>query len=52
VFSAEQVGAASVAGDTWTLASADGEHRLVCMSAFRAPDEDDDEEPLDEPVER
>ncbi|WP_225917102.1 DUF5629 family protein [Pseudomonas farsensis] len=52
VFSAEQVGAASVAGDTWTLDSADGEHRLVCMSAFRAPDEDDDEEPLDEPVDR
>ncbi|QXI39986.1 DUF5629 family protein [Pseudomonas xantholysinigenes] len=44
VFSADQVAAASGAGDDWSLSDGEGEHRLVCMSAFRAPDEEDDEE--------
>lgn len=51
-FTAEQVAAAIGAGDEWQLHDAQGEHRLVCMSAFRAPDEDDDEPDLDEPADR
>ncbi|QXH48893.1 DUF5629 family protein [Pseudomonas xanthosomatis] len=51
-FTPEQVAAATGAGDDWQLASAEGEHRLVCMSAFRAPDEEDDEPQMDEPAER
>lgn len=51
-FTPEQVAAATGTGDDWQLASAEGEHRLVCMSAFRAPDEEDDEPQMDEPVDR
>lgn len=51
-FTPEQVAAATGAGDDWRLASAEGEHRLVCMSAFRAPDEEDDESDVDEPADR
>lgn len=51
-FSAEQVAAATALGEDWSLANEQGEHRLVCMSAFRAPDEDDDEPPMDEPAGR
>ncbi|HHJ1299999.1 DUF5629 family protein [Pseudomonas sp. P1B16] len=51
-FTAEQVAAAIATGDEWQLSDAQGEHRLVCMSAFRAPDEDDDEANLDEPADR
>ncbi|WP_225935850.1 MULTISPECIES: DUF5629 family protein [Pseudomonas] len=51
-FTPEQVAAATGAGDDWQLASAEGEHRLVCMSAFRAPDEEDDEPQMDEPADR
>ncbi|CAK14565.1 conserved hypothetical protein [Pseudomonas entomophila L48] len=51
-FTPEQVTAATGAGEDWTLSSADGEHRLVCMSAFRAPDEEDDEQEMDAPADR
>ncbi|MDD2130933.1 DUF5629 family protein [Pseudomonas sp. 17391] len=51
-FTAEQVATAIATGDEWQLSDAQGEHRLVCMSAFRAPDEDDDEANLDEPADR
>ncbi|MFV3405165.1 MULTISPECIES: DUF5629 family protein [Pseudomonas] len=51
-FSPEQVAAATGAGDDWQLSTGEAEHRLVCMSALRAPDEDDDEPPLDEPADR
>ncbi|MFK3775411.1 DUF5629 family protein [Pseudomonas sp. NPDC089406] len=51
-FTPEQVAAATGAGDDWQLASEAGEHRLVCMSAFRAPDEEDDEPQMDEPADR
>ena len=51
-FTPEQVAAATAMGDEWQLADANGAHRLVCMSAFRAPDEDHDEPDLDEPADR
>ncbi|AXM95806.1 DUF5629 family protein [Pseudomonas plecoglossicida] len=51
-FTAEQVAAATGAGEQWQLSDAQGEHRLVCMSAFSAPDEDEDEPDLDEPADR
>ncbi len=51
-FTPEQVAAAVGEGDQWQLSDAQGEHRLVCMSAFRAPDEDDDEPDLDQPADR
>jgi len=51
-FTPEQIAAATATGDEWTLNGAQGEHRLVCMSAFRAPDEDHDEPDLDEPADR
>ncbi|MFK0312665.1 DUF5629 family protein [Pseudomonas sp. NPDC090233] len=51
-FTAEQVASAIAVGDEWQLNDANGEHRLVCMSAFRAPDEDDDEPQMDEPADR
>ncbi len=50
-FTPDQVAAATAVGDDWQLHDAQGEHRLVCMSAFRAPDEDD-EPNLDEPADR
>lgn len=48
-FSAEQVAAARVEGQDWLIDSDHAAHRLVCMSAFRAPDEDeyDDEVPAE-----
>jgi hypothetical protein len=51
-FTPEQVAAAIAIADEWQLSDATGEHRLVCMSAFRAPDEDDDEPDLDAPADR
>ncbi|MNG78032.1 hypothetical protein D3C81_527830 [compost metagenome] len=51
-FTPEQVAAAVASGDEWRLDDAQGEHRLVCMSAFRAPDEDEDEADVDEPADR
>ena len=49
-FTPEQVAAATAMGDEWQLDDANGAHRLVCMSAFRAPDEDQDEPHLDDPA--
>ena len=51
-FTPEQVAGAVATGDEWQLNDANGEHRLVCMSAFRAPDDDEDESDLDEPADR
>jgi hypothetical protein len=45
VFSMAQVQAATFDEtlQSWTLTGDSGEHRLVCMSAFSAGDEEDDE---------
>ena len=51
-FTPEQITAAIAVGDEWQLDDADGAHRLVCMSTFRAPDDDEDESDLDEPADR
>lgn len=55
-FSAEQVGAARAEGEDWLLGGAQGEHRLLCMSAVRAPEDDDHEDEAEDdlpaPVER
>ena len=51
-FTPEQVAAATAMGDEWQLDDANGAHRLVCMSAFRAPDEAQDEPHLDDPADR
>ncbi len=51
-FTTEQVAAAVGSGDQWQLNDDQGEHRLVCMSAFRASDEDEDESDLEEPAGR
>ncbi len=51
-FTAEQVAAAAQQGNDWLISDAQGEHRLVCMQAFRAPDEDEDEPDLEEPADR
>ncbi|MDF0732512.1 DUF5629 family protein [Pseudomonas entomophila] len=51
-FTAEQVAAAEGAGEDWRLQDGEGEHRLVCMSALRAPEDDDEETDLDEPADR
>ena len=51
-FTPEQIAAAIATGDEWQLDDANGAHRLVCMSAFRAPDDDQDEPDLDEPADR
>ncbi|KLJ14728.1 hypothetical protein G1E_31180 [Pseudomonas sp. TJI-51] len=51
-FTPEQVAAAPAMGDEWQLDDANGAHRLVCMSAFRAPDEAQDEPHLDDPADR
>ncbi|BBR53168.1 Uncharacterised protein [Pseudomonas putida] len=50
-FTPEQVAAAVAEGDQWLLDDADGEHRLVCMDALRASEDDDDED-LEEPADR
>lgn len=51
-FSAEQVAAATGAGEDWRLSDAQGEHQLVCLSAVYGSDEDDDDEDLQSPAER
>jgi len=33
---------------SWTLTGDSGEHRLVCLSAFSASNDDDDTEVVDE----
>ena len=45
-FSAQQLAeAVAAAGNEWVLGGDEGEHRLVCMSALRASEDDDDELP-------
>lgn len=46
-FSSAQVQAArfDAPSDSWSLADAEGEHRLVCMTAFGGDDSDADDEP-------
>ncbi|WP_442113263.1 DUF5629 family protein [Pseudomonas sp. NUPR-001] len=51
-FSPEQIAAARKDGEEWLIATDSTEHRLVCMSAFRAPDEDDDETPTEDVADR
>lgn len=51
-FTTEQVAAAVAEGDDWRLDDGQGEHRLVCMSALRASEDDDDEADLEAPAER
>ncbi|MGR3896067.1 DUF5629 family protein [Pseudomonas sp. 1176_21] len=51
-FSPEQIGNATLAGEHWQLSDDTGEHQLVCMSALRASEEDDDETPADVPADR
>ncbi len=43
-FSLEQVAAATAEGEQWRLSDSQGEHRLVCMDALRAPEEDEDDD--------
>ncbi len=50
-FTPEQVAAAIAEGDQWLLNDAEGEHRLVCMDALRASEDDEDED-LEEPADR
>ncbi len=45
-FTAEELAAARQDGDDWQLRSAQGEHRLQCLGAICA---DNDDEPDDEP---
>ena len=49
-FSAEQLSAAvfDQALQSWTLTGDSGEHRLVCLSALSASNDDDDTEVADE----
>ncbi|MHC6224773.1 DUF5629 family protein [Pseudomonas sp. X10] len=51
-FTAEQVGAAQAVAGEWLVSDAAGEHRLVCMSALRASEDDDDETPADDTADR
>ena len=53
VFTAEQVQAARAEGQDWLISGDSGEHRIVCLDALRASEEDegDDEAPA-EPADR
>ncbi|MGH8382032.1 DUF5629 family protein [Pseudomonas sp.] len=51
-FTPEQIAAARAEGEEWLIAADTAEHRLVCMSAFSAREEDDDETPADDPADR
>ncbi|MCP3749344.1 DUF5629 family protein [Pseudomonas sp. SBB6] len=51
-FSPEQIGAARLEGTDWLISADTGEHRLVCMSAFSASDEEDDDAPAEESADR
>ncbi|MBA1202143.1 DUF5629 family protein [Pseudomonas capeferrum] len=42
-FDLRQLAAAVATGDEWVLGAEDGEHRLICMSALRASEDEDDE---------
>ncbi|OLS62253.1 DUF5629 family protein [Pseudomonas putida] len=43
-FTAAQVEAARAEGEDWLIVGDSGEHRLVCMGAVRAPEDDEDDE--------
>ncbi|WP_327438428.1 DUF5629 family protein [Pseudomonas donghuensis] len=51
-FSPEQIGAARLEGTDWLIAAETGEHRLVCIDAIRASEEDDDDASAEEPADR
>lgn len=42
IFTPEQIAASLVEGQDWLIAGETGQHRLACMSAFRAPEDDGD----------
>ena len=49
-FSAEQIANARVEGQDWRVIGENSEHRLICMSAFSASsDEDDNESAVENP---
>lgn len=55
VFTAEQVQAARADGQDWLISGDSGEHRIVCLDALRASEEDedeDDDETAAEPADR
>lgn len=43
-FTSEQIAGATVEGEEWRLIGDNGEHRLTCMSAFRASDDEETNE--------
>jgi len=52
-FTPAQIDAARAEGGDWLISGDSGEHRLVCMSALRASEEDeDDDESAAEPADR
>ncbi|MDD1016049.1 DUF5629 family protein [Pseudomonas rubra] len=51
-FTPEQIGAAKLDGADWLIAADTGEHRLVCMSAFSASEEEDHDALAEEPADR
>ena len=51
-FSPDQVAQACAEGNDWRIEGAQGEHRLVLMSAVRAPEEDVHEPDLQAPADR
>ncbi|QBF27758.1 hypothetical protein EXN22_19445 [Pseudomonas tructae] len=51
-FTPEQIGAARLEGADWLIAADTGEHRLVCIDAIRASEENDDDAPAEEPADR
>lgn len=53
VFTAAQVEAARADGQDWLISGDNGEHRIVCLDALRASEEDeDDDEAAAEPADR
>ncbi len=52
-FTPAQIDAARAEGGDWLIAGDSGEHRLVCMSALKASEDDeDDDESAAEPADR
>ncbi|MGE8410606.1 MAG: DUF5629 family protein [Pseudomonas sp.] len=52
-FTPEQIAAARAEGQDWLVSVDNGEHRLVCMSALRASEDDEeDDEAAAEPADR
>ncbi len=52
VFTAAQVDAASKEVNDWRICTAESEHRLICLDAFRAPEEEDHEPDLEDSADR